>query len=185
MMDDLDTFFARVDRDEPQDQALQLSQNVEDQLRNALRMEDRQRAAQEIMRIERSAAAGLRDLESRYRVARPKIALTKALQREWQAYTVASAELETNVFRGTRMAVEIINHEFRATVGSLRNNLRGLKAWADVNRGTRWLYRNIRASFDHLDGYRLGLPGRVRKSTKGCAGTAATCRYVEYGTQER
>ena len=32
---------------------------------------------------------------------------------------------------------------------------------------------------------RLGLPGRAKKSTKGCAGTAATCRYVEYGTQER
>ena len=31
----------------------------------------------------------------------------------------------------------------------------------------------------------LGLPGRAKKSTKGCAGTAATCRYVEYGTQER
>ena len=314
MKDDLGTFFERVDRDEPQDRALRLSQNVEDQLRNALRMEDRQRAAQEIMRIERSAAAALRDLESRYRVARPKIALTKALQRDWRAYTAASAELETNVFRGTRetiedlirdeaakarleldhrlrtetalnelaeharkatrdrgaearrkadsvaddvreaaaacirevesalrsviadfqrtelsslgndefrrmraglestirevwekrserlesirsqleaidlsgetstledqlvaveqrnvlleekaavdlqlaqlgMAVEIINHEFRATVGSLRNNLRGLKAWADVNRELEGLYRNIRASFDHLDGY--------------------------------
>ena len=314
MMDDLGTFFARVDRDEPQDRALRLSQNVEDQLRNALRMEDRQQAAQEIMRIERSAAAALRDLESRYRVARPKIALTKALQRDWRTYTAVSAELETNVFRGTRetiedlirdeaakarleldhrlrteaalnelaeharkatrdrgaearhkaesmahdvreaaaacirevesalrsviadfqrtelpslendefrrmregleskirkvwekrsarlesirsqleaidlsgaaptledqlvaveqrnvlleeeaavdlqlaqlgMAVEIINHEFRATVDSLRNNLRGLKAWADVNREIEGLYRNIRASFDHLDGY--------------------------------
>ena len=314
MMDDLGTFFARVDRDEPQDRALQLSQDVEDQLRNTLRMEDRQQAAEEIIRIERSAAAGLRDLEARYRVARPKIALTKALQREWRAYTVVSAELETNVFRGTRetiedlisdeaakarleldhrlrmettlnelaehartetrhrgaearrkadsmahdvreaaaacirevesalrsvivdfqrtelsslendefrrmregleskireawekrsvrlesirsqldaidlsgaastledqlvaveqrnvlleeeaaadlqlaqlgMAVEIINHEFRATVGSLRNNLRGLKAWADVNEELDGLYRNIRASFDHLDGY--------------------------------
>ena len=314
MMDDLGTFFARVERGEPEDRALRLSQNVEDQLRNALRMEDPQQAAQEIIRIERSAAADLRDLESRYRVARPKVALTKALQREWRAYTAASAELETNVFRGTResiedlisdeaekarleldhrlrmettlnelaeharketrhrgaearrkadsmahdvreaatacirevesalrsvvadfqrtelssfendefrrmrerwesnirevwekrstllesirsqleaidlsgaastledqlvaveqrnvlleeeaavdlqlaqlgMAVEIINHEFRATVGSLRNNLRGLKAWADVNPGLKGLYRNIRASFDHLDGY--------------------------------
>ena len=314
MMDDLGTFFARVERGEPEDRALRLSQSVEEQLRHALRMEDRQQAAQEIIRIERSAAADLRDLESRYRVARPKVALTKALQREWRAYTAASAELETNVFRGTResiedlisdeaekarleldhrlrmettlnelaeharketrhrgaearrkadsmahdvraaatacirevesalrsvvvdfqrtelssfendefrsmrerwesnirevwekrstrlesirsqleaidlsgaastledqlvaveqrnvlleeeaavdlqlaqlgMAVEIINHEFRATVGSLRNNLRGLKAWADVNPGLKGLYRNIRASFDHLDGY--------------------------------
>lgn len=314
MMDDLGTFFARVDLGEPEDRALRLSRNVEERLRHALRMEDRQQAAQEIIRIERSAAADLRDLESRYRVARPRIALTKALQREWRAYVAASAELEANVFRGTResiedlisdeaakarlqldhrlrmettlnelaeharketrdrgaetrrkadsmahdvraaatacisevesalrsvivdfqrtelssletdqfrrmregleskmreawekrsarlesirsqleaidlsgaastledqlvaveqrnvlleeeaaadlqlaqlgMAVEIINHEFRATVSSLRNNLRGLKAWADVNEKLEGLYRNIRASFDHLDGY--------------------------------
>ena len=51
------------------------------------------------------------------------------------------------------MAVEIINHEFNATVRSLRNNLRRLKAWADVNTELETLYQNIRASFDHLDGY--------------------------------
>ena len=51
------------------------------------------------------------------------------------------------------MAVEIINHEFSATVRSLRNNLRSLKAWADVNAELDALYRDLRASFDHLDGY--------------------------------
>ena len=51
------------------------------------------------------------------------------------------------------MAVEIINHEFIATVKSIRNNLRRLRAWADVNHGIRELYGNLRASFDHLDGY--------------------------------
>ena len=51
------------------------------------------------------------------------------------------------------MAVEIINHEFNATVRSIRNNLRSLKAWADINKDLEGLYNNIRASFDHLDGY--------------------------------
>ena len=51
------------------------------------------------------------------------------------------------------MAVEIINHEFNATVRSIRNNLRRLKAWADINKDLEVLYHNIRASFDHLDGY--------------------------------
>ena len=51
------------------------------------------------------------------------------------------------------MAVEIINHEFGATVRSVRNNLRRLKAWADANPVLSVLYRDIRASFDHLDGY--------------------------------
>ena len=51
------------------------------------------------------------------------------------------------------MAIEIINHEFSGTIRSIRNGLRKLKAWADVNEGLRELYDGIRTSFDHLDGY--------------------------------
>lgn len=53
------------------------------------------------------------------------------------------------------MAVDVINHEFDASVRSIRNNLRRLHAWADVNvnTGLEGLYRDLRASFDHLDGY--------------------------------
>ena len=51
------------------------------------------------------------------------------------------------------MAIEIINHEFSGTIRSVRNNLRRLKAWADANASLRELYANIRANFDHLDGY--------------------------------
>ena len=314
LVEDLNAFFHRVERGEPEERALKLGEEVEEQLRSALLMEDRQQAAQEIIRIERNAVVGLSDLESRYRVRRPRVALTKALQREWREYQTSSAEIETNVFRAAResiedlisdeaararleidhrlrteaalnqlaeharkatrdsgvaarrkadsvasdvreaaaacirdvesalrsaiadfqrtepstvesdelrrmregleskirdvwekrsqrldsirsqleaidlsgdtssledqlvaveqrnvlleeeaavdlqlaqlgMAVEIINHEFRATVGSLRNNLRELKVWADVNKDLEVLYRNIRASFDHLDGY--------------------------------
>ena len=51
------------------------------------------------------------------------------------------------------MAIEIISHEFSGTVRSIRNALRSLKAWADVNEGLRELYSSIRTNFDHLDGY--------------------------------
>lgn len=51
------------------------------------------------------------------------------------------------------MAIEIINHEFESNVRSIRDNLRRLKAWADVNADMEQLYNNIRAGFDHLDGY--------------------------------
>ena len=51
------------------------------------------------------------------------------------------------------MAIEIINHEFSGTIRSVRNGLRKLKAWADVNTGLGELYDSIRTSFDHLDGY--------------------------------
>jgi len=51
------------------------------------------------------------------------------------------------------MAIEIINHEFAATIRSVRNGLRRLKAWADANEKLGELYESIRTSFDHLDGY--------------------------------
>ena len=51
------------------------------------------------------------------------------------------------------MAIEIISHEFGAAIRSVRSGLRSLKAWADVNQELMSLYRGIRGSFDHLDGY--------------------------------
>ena len=51
------------------------------------------------------------------------------------------------------MAVEIIDHEFQATIRSVRNNLRRFRAWADVNEQLADVYHGIRVSFDHLDSY--------------------------------
>ena len=51
------------------------------------------------------------------------------------------------------MAIEIINHEFQATIQSIRNNLRRLQAWADINEPLSDVYRGIRNNFDHLDSY--------------------------------
>ena len=51
------------------------------------------------------------------------------------------------------MAIEIINHEFQATIQSIRNHLRRLQAWADVNPQLSDVYRGIRNNFEHLDSY--------------------------------
>ncbi|RMD90067.1 MAG: ATP-binding protein [Calditrichaeota bacterium] len=51
------------------------------------------------------------------------------------------------------MAIEIISHEFNNAIKAIRNNLRQLKAWADLNPELQQLYKNLRANFDHLDGY--------------------------------
>ena len=51
------------------------------------------------------------------------------------------------------LAVGVIHHEFSGTVNSLRKNLKRLKAWADLNEDMNTLYKNLRTSFDHLDGY--------------------------------
>ena len=51
------------------------------------------------------------------------------------------------------MAVGIIDHEFQATIRSVRSNLRRFRAWADVNEELSDVYNGIRVSFDHLDSY--------------------------------
>ncbi|MCL4427579.1 MAG: ATP-binding protein [Deltaproteobacteria bacterium] len=51
------------------------------------------------------------------------------------------------------MAVHVINHEFDASIRTVRENLRRLKAWADVNDGLQNVYSGIKNSFDHLDSY--------------------------------
>ena len=313
LKNDIDVFFIRIESNKPEEEALRLSREVTERLHSATLIPDRRQAAHEILRVERDARSALAKLESEYRIVRPRIALSKALQREWSGYEVAYEELTTNVFRETRelidgivsdeaekaritidrklrietalteladqakrgtrdrgvrarqdadnvaagvrdlartclteveselravisdfqridasaieredfgtqrdalesrirsvwedrserldsirsqldaidlsggtstldqlvaveqrnvlleeeaaadlqlaqlgMAIEIINHEFNATVRSLRNNLRSLKAWADANEELDMLYRNLRASFDHLDGY--------------------------------
>ena len=51
------------------------------------------------------------------------------------------------------MAVHVINHEFDASIRTVRENLRRLKAWADVNQSLQNVYSGIKNSFDHLDSY--------------------------------
>jgi signal transduction histidine kinase len=51
------------------------------------------------------------------------------------------------------MAIQVINHEFEATIRTVRSSLRELRAWADANEGLQDLYGRMRNSFDHLDGY--------------------------------
>ena len=310
---DLTWFFEKLSSKNPHDEALNLSEDVTERLKMACGISDPHRAAQEIIQVEQDAQTDLREIEARYRISRPRIALSKAMQREWNDYTVAFSELSETVFSPTRdliadvvrheadnarvridrrlqvettldeltrqaikktraggtsvkkeankvaegvrgiasshlsevetvlrsvvgefqridvsrlsnedfidirvdlesrilavaedkagffeslfdqlqaidlsgetsvldqlvaveqrnlsleeevegdlqlaqlgMAVEVINHEFNSTIRSIRNNLRRLKAWADINKDLEVLYHNIRASFDHLDGY--------------------------------
>ena len=306
-------FFDRVSSNDPQEEACRLRQEVCEKVERACHIADPNQVAQEVIEVERYARAEIRKLESRYKISRPRIGLSKAMQKEWRDYTAEFSELTENVFRPTRqsieeivgdqiaracievdrrrraeaaldelmqqakkeardrgtsvkqeadrvatevrgvasacirevedelravisefqrtdashltdqdfvakrnalesriqkvsedrtalldsllaqlaaidltgdtsvldqlvaveqrnllleeeaeadlqlaqlgMAVKIINHEFNATVRSLRNNLRRLKEWADINEDLEGLYRSIRASFDHLDGY--------------------------------
>jgi signal transduction histidine kinase len=85
------------------------------------------------------------------------------------------------------MAIEIINHEFEATIRAIRVNIGELKEWAAVNAGMRPLYSGIRNSFEHLDGYlRLFTPlhKRLQRSAIDVAG-ADIARFLQDLFKER
>jgi len=78
-------------------------------------------------------------------------ATTDALEEEVEALREKeSAELH---LAQLGMALSIVHHEFASTIVGVRNSLRRLKPWADVNRALVPVYREIRTNFDHLDGY--------------------------------
>lgn len=51
------------------------------------------------------------------------------------------------------MTVEIISHELDHTVRDIHGGLRAMKVWADKNPRLRQLHDDLRAAFEHLDGY--------------------------------
>lgn len=51
------------------------------------------------------------------------------------------------------MAVEVVDHEFRRSILGIRRALQRLKTWADSNRRLQEPYEDLRANFEHLDGY--------------------------------
>ena len=79
------------------------------------------------------------------------VELTEALEQELDSLRErVESDLELNQLG---LAVSVIQHEFHYTTKSIRDQIRRLKAWADVNEGISEIYNNISSNFDHLDGY--------------------------------
>lgn len=51
------------------------------------------------------------------------------------------------------MALAVVDHEFRSTVGSIRRDVRRVGSWAKKNPQLVDLYEDLRRDFDHLDSY--------------------------------
>ena len=104
--EDLRWFFDQMSKDTPQEKAKELSTRITEKLKQTLSIPDAQQAAQEMIRLEQNAYAGLREIESQYRIARPRMALNKEMQREWENYIYAFSDLAESVFRPARAAIE-------------------------------------------------------------------------------
>lgn len=78
-------------------------------------------------------------------------AMNESIQEELLAMRDrAEADLELTQLG---MTINVVNHEFENSIKSVRSNLRRLKSWVDVNQNLLPLYTDLRASFDHIDGY--------------------------------
>lgn len=51
------------------------------------------------------------------------------------------------------MATQVITHELDVAIVEVRDALRRLAAWADINPRLSEVHRDLRSAFDHLDGY--------------------------------
>ena len=108
----LQGFFDELGRSEPQNRALALGGGIADKLAVASSIGDKEQAAKEVLALEREAYAEIRNLESRYRIPRPRIGLSKATLRDWRVYSSEFTALQENVFRPAReLIADIVGEE--------------------------------------------------------------------------
>lgn len=91
------------------------------------------------------------DFEAKPGTISDRYALTEALEEELIA-TRERAEEAFNIAQ-LGMAVEVINHEFSASIKGVRQSVRRLRSWADANAKLKDVYNELHSSFEHLDGY--------------------------------
>ncbi len=121
----LKSFFDKLKNDEPQNEALALTERVASELRSACSIADSELAARRILDLERQAHVDIRNLEARYRISRPRVGLSKATLRDWGVYNAEFASLQENVFRPARnMLDELIDEEARKAALSLDRRVR-------------------------------------------------------------
>ena len=104
---DLTAFFQRMETDRPLDSVMELGLATEERVREASLDADRGRAARRILAIERNARRDLGKLEAMYRVSKPRIGLSRALQREWGDYQEAFQALSDGI-RDIRDSIESV-----------------------------------------------------------------------------
>ena len=121
----LTKFFDKIMNDEPQNEVLLLTERLKLQLQWASSIADNQLAAQKILEIESQAHADIRNLESNYRLSRPRVGLSKATLRDWGVYNTEFKSLQEKVFKPARHIVdELIGEEARKAELSLDRLIR-------------------------------------------------------------
>ena len=157
----LNVFFERLADNSPQEEVLALTEGVATELRSACSISDSQLAARKVLELERRTQAGIRELEARYRLSRPRIGLSKGTLRDWGVYNSEFASLQENVFRPARDLVEdLIGEEARKAKLSLDRRVRTEAALEDLGREGSQEYRRFKQGCE--DGGEQGRFGGAR-----------------------
>ena len=77
--------------------------------------------------------------------------VTEAIETELEVLKEQADNDEEMVQLG--LAVAVINHEFAASIKTIRREIRELRSWANSNEDLFPLYQNIKINFDHLDAH--------------------------------
>lgn len=151
----LNHFFNRLENDEPQAEALALTERVEKELRSACNIADTQQAANKVLDLERQAQVDIRILETGYRISRPQIGLSKAALRDWRIYNSEFVSLQENVFSPARKMIdELIGDEVRKATLLLDRHARTESVLDELGRKARKttneLAQAVRAQADRI-----------------------------------
>ena len=94
---DLTTFFEKTEKENPVEIIMRLGLDAEANVKEASRGPDAGTAALKILQIERDATRKLVELESRYRVPKPRIGMSRVLQKEWRDYQEAFEGIQNGI----------------------------------------------------------------------------------------
>lgn len=109
----LDGFFDRVNAGLPETELSNLRVTIDQRMASASKMKDPDLASSALLDAEREANRRIAEIRESYRVAKPRgVGLSKALQREWNAYSSEVQRLDQEVFSP-------FSHEVSQTLGAV------------------------------------------------------------------
>jgi len=103
---ELEEFLRLYDESYPEKDAIKITEQLIKKLNTARAIENPRQAAQEFLIIEEQSLQNLRELISRYKVAKPKIGLSQKTLKDWDDYQNAFIGLQEKVFQPTQATIE-------------------------------------------------------------------------------
>ncbi len=164
--DDLDAFFRRFEEDDPREAIVAVGVTTEERVRKATSLDSEpDRIAATVRKIEHEASEELKRLESRYHVSRPRVGISRALQRDWKQYLEVSADIHTEIGEICQMIEGVIDDELTRAGVRLDARERVKAALEDQARVVRRKVKKERANVDEAAKAALA---EVRATARKC-----------------